>query len=50
VYLQDIKDFDRMNDLYEEFFGAHKPARTVVEVANNPKGISFYLDAIASLK
>ena len=31
VYLADITDFPAMNEIYTEFFGDHKPARTTVE-------------------
>ena len=31
VYLADISDFSAMNEVYTEFFGDHKPARTTVE-------------------
>lgn len=31
VFLGDAADFKAMNEVYAEFFGAHKPARTTVE-------------------
>ncbi|MGH9614403.1 MAG: RidA family protein [Bryobacteraceae bacterium] len=31
VFLGDAADFKTMNEVYAEFFGAHKPARTTVE-------------------
>ena len=31
VFLGDAEDFKAMNEVYAEFFGAHKPARTTVE-------------------
>jgi 2-iminobutanoate/2-iminopropanoate deaminase len=33
VFLTDIADFQEMNEVYREFFGAHFPARSTVEVA-----------------
>src|SRR6056297_2648444 len=38
VFLQDMKDFSDMNDVYAEFFTNHKPARAAVEVAKLPLG------------
>jgi 2-iminobutanoate/2-iminopropanoate deaminase len=31
VYLTDVSEFPRMNEVYTEFFGTIKPARTTVE-------------------
>ena len=47
VYLSDIGDFGSMNDVYSRFFPEEPPARTTVEVANFPPGISIEIDAIA---
>lgn len=48
VYLDDIEDFDAMNDTYAEFFDDEPPARSAVEVANLPKGVGVEIEAIAS--
>ena len=37
VFLDDINDFGTVNEIYAEFFGDAKPARSCVEVANLPK-------------
>ena len=48
VYLTDIKDFAAMNEVYQEFFGEAKPARTTVGVATLPlPGSRVEIDAIA---
>jgi 2-iminobutanoate/2-iminopropanoate deaminase len=47
VYLADGKDFAAMNEVYAEFFGADKPARTTVAVAFALSGIKVEIDAIA---
>lgn len=31
VFLADVRDFGAMNEVYAQFFGEHKPARTTVE-------------------
>lgn len=37
VYMADLSQFNRMNELYAEFFNAHKPARTTVGVSALPE-------------
>ncbi|SEP00840.1 reactive intermediate/imine deaminase [Halogranum amylolyticum] len=49
VYLNDIDDFDEMNEVYSGFFDDSPPARSAVEVANLPKGVDIEIEAIASL-
>ncbi len=48
VFLDDINDFEEMNDTYSEFFDDEPPARSAVEVANLPKGVGVEIEAIAS--
>lgn len=48
VFLVDLRDFDAMNAVYAKVFGAHRPARTTVQVASLPdKGLRVEIDAIA---
>jgi 2-iminobutanoate/2-iminopropanoate deaminase len=48
VFLSDIKDFAAMNEVYSEFFGDSKPARTTIGVAALPMaGAKIEIDAIA---
>jgi len=35
IYLKDLKDFAKVNQIYEGYF-AHKPARSTVQVADLP--------------
>lgn len=49
VFLDKIEDFAAFNQVYEEFFGDHKPARSALEVANIPKGAVIEIEAIALL-
>ena len=49
VYLRDIKDYSRFNEIYERYFSTSKPARVVVEVSNLPKGVAVEIEAIAIL-
>jgi reactive intermediate/imine deaminase len=48
VYLDDIEDFDAMNDTYAGFFDEEPPARSAVEVASLPKGVGVEIEAIAT--
>lgn len=48
VYLTDLADFQEMNRAYAEFFPGHPPARTSVQVAGLPKGVSIVIEAIAA--
>ena len=47
VYLTDLGEFSRMNQVYEKFFEITKPARACVQVAALPKGAKVEIDAIA---
>jgi 2-iminobutanoate/2-iminopropanoate deaminase len=48
VFLKDIEEFPKMNAVYARLFGAHRPARTTVEVSDLPgAGLRVEIDAIA---
>ena len=47
VYLSDLGDFSKMNQVYERFFSDNRPARACVQVAALPKGAKVEIDAIA---
>jgi len=50
VYLTDMNDFARVNEVYAEFFGGDDPpARVAVAVAGLPKGADIEIDAIVAL-
>jgi 2-iminobutanoate/2-iminopropanoate deaminase len=50
VYLGDMSDFARVNEVYAEFFGdADPPARVAVAAAGLPKGADVEIDAIVAL-
>ncbi|KAI0292077.1 Endoribonuclease L-PSP/chorismate mutase-like protein [Multifurca ochricompacta] len=49
VFLKDMNDFGAVNMIYEQFFGQHKPARSLVEVARIPRDGLFEIEAIASV-
>ncbi|CAE6361499.1 unnamed protein product [Rhizoctonia solani] len=47
VFLKDMNDFVAMNQIYAEFFGSHKPARSAVEVARLPKDVLVEVECVA---
>ncbi len=47
VFMTNLGDFSKMNAVYAEFFGDHKPARAAVEVRRLPKDVLVEIDAIA---
>lgn len=49
VFVKDINDFAAINDVYTEFFGDHKPARALVQVAKLPKDALIEIEAVAVL-
>jgi len=49
VYLTDLANFATLNEIYASYFGATKPARTTVGVAQLPKGGLVEIDLIAIL-
>ncbi len=48
VYLTDLSQFGTMNNVYAEYFGTTKPARTTVQVAALPRGALVEIDAVAT--
>ena len=47
VFLGDGKDFSAMNEVYAQFFGNHKPARTTVEAKFADPKMKVEIDCIA---
>ena len=47
VFLADRNDFSAMNEVYAEFFGDAKPARTTVEVVLPMEGMKVEIDCVA---
>ena len=49
IFLADMNDFSLVNEIYEEAFGTHKPARSTVAVKTLPKNALVEIDAVALL-
>jgi len=50
VYLHDMADFPRVNEVYAKALGDARPARSTVQVAALPRGVLIEIDAIAKLR
>ena len=46
VFLKDMKNFDKMNRIYKQYFSEAPPARSCVEVARLPLDIQVEIEAI----
>lgn len=49
IYLVDIEDFPKVNQIYEKYFSQTKPARSTVAVKSLPKGALIEIELIACL-
>jgi|ERR1700677_2073356 len=48
VFLTDLADFAKMNEVYAKYFTAPYPARSTIQVAALPKGANVEIEAIAA--
>jgi 2-iminobutanoate/2-iminopropanoate deaminase len=49
VYLSDMNDFQRVNEVYGEYFDGDPPARVAIQAAALPRGADVEIDAIVAL-
>ena len=47
VFVADMEDFARINEVYGEFFSSDPPARATVEVSRLPKDVDVEISCIA---
>ena len=47
VFIKDMNDFAKANDVYANYFTSNIPARSCVEVARLPKDVLIEIEAIA---
>jgi 2-iminobutanoate/2-iminopropanoate deaminase len=50
VYVSDISLWDKVNAVYKEFFGKHRPARAVVPTRELHFGFQIEIEAIAAVQ
>ena len=48
IFLADLQDFPRVNDVYARYLGKEPPARSTVQVASLPRGARIEIDVIAA--
>ena len=48
VYMADLADFPKMNEVYARFLGQNPPARSTIQAAALPKGVHVEIDVIAA--
>ena len=48
VFLTDLEDFARMNEVYARYLGKEPPARSTVQAAGLPRGVRVEIDVIAA--
>jgi len=49
IFLTDLADFTKVNEVYGSYLGAVPPARATVQVAALPRGARVEIDAVAVL-
>lgn len=49
VFLLDMRDFPRVNEVYARVMGDSRPARSTVQVAGLPRGVLVEVDLVAAL-
>jgi len=50
IFLSNMENFSKVNEVYSSYFGDYKPARACVEVSKLPKGVDVEIEAIAFVK
>lgn len=50
VFIKDMNDFGKINDIYKDFFTSDFPARSCVEVARLPKDVLIEIEAITTVE
>jgi len=47
VYLRDMEEFAKMNEIYADFFKSNPPARSTIQAARLPRNVRIEIDCIA---
>jgi len=50
VYLKDLNDYGKVNDIYKDYFPEIKPARSAVQVARLPKDALVEIECVAVIR
>ena len=49
VFLKDMGEFPKMNEVYGKYFAENPPARSTVQAAKLPRDVSVEIDCIAAV-
>ena len=49
IFLQDMADFAKVNEVYGRVIGSARPARSTVQVAGLPRGVLVEIDAVVAV-
>ena len=49
IFLVDMADFAKVNEVYERHIGGSRPARSTVAVAGLPRGVRLEIECVAKL-
>ncbi len=49
VFIMDMKDFPRINEVYARVMGDARPARSTVQVAGLPRNVLVEIDLVATI-
>ncbi|MFZ5928317.1 MAG: RidA family protein [Acidobacteriota bacterium] len=47
IFLKDLADFAKVNEIYGRYFGQNPPARATVEAARLPRDVRVEIEAVA---
>lgn len=47
IFLADMDDFEKVNEVYSHYFCLHKPARSTIAVKTLPKNVLIEIECIA---
>lgn len=50
VFIKNMDDFGKVNEVYSKYFDKNPPARSCVEVARLPKDVLIEMECIAALR
>jgi 2-iminobutanoate/2-iminopropanoate deaminase len=50
VFLRDMSEFSKMNEVYGRYFAAESPARSTIQAARLPRDVSVEIDCIAAVE
>lgn len=48
IFIKNMDDFGKINNVYQEYFGESQPARETVEVSRLPKDVNIEISCIAA--